>query len=472
MRRKEICQKTGLTPKALRLYEEKGLISPKTESAGHNKTREYSQEDLELLLTISTLRRAMFTITEIKEMLEHPESIQDIYPQYLQWLRQQRNQLDALLAVSSAVDIAEVGNAMELTRQLRSAADALPLPAADIHFNFRKLDALEEPRPSFTAEQRLDTRLPDRAYRQSVVAVSKASWDNLLAKNDFLNDTRNVLAPESAAVGDPLPNDLRSWQKALRGGLTIAAFLTGILAFLRAGPPAVILFCVFLSARLLLVFFDHWKRQKNWVRSMGWSAEGFVLRKKPILLGVICGILGIGLVFGGAYAASEHLRPVEPTGGPSTEDIDLEEFWVDLDYQIIGPTYRYTERFDAKAITASPCRIYFAFFGSLYSINADYTELRTIDNQMYIGNGARSIVEKPEEQPCTMIYQNGSIYYLSWMQGSDQKQLMQQRSGQKIRPEVLATGYFEAVGLSENGEIICYNRPNSKWTEVLRVPVP
>lgn len=472
MKRKEICQKTGLTPKALRLYEEKGLIFPRTESAGHNKTREYSQEDLELLLAISTLRRAMFTITEIREMLEHPESIQEIYPQYLQWLRQQRDQLDTLLAVSSAVDISEVGDAMELTRQLRSAADALPMPAADIHFNFRQLDALEEPRPSFTAEQRLDARLPDRTYRQSVVAVSKASWDNLLGMNDFLNDTRQVLAPENAAVGDPLPNNLRFWQKMLRGGLTFAAILTGILAFLGTGLAAVIVFCVFLGARLLLVFFDHWKRQKTWVQSMGWSAEGFVLRKKPILLGVMGGILGIGLVFGGAYAVSGLLRPVEPTGGPSTEGIDLEEFWEGLDYQIIDPTYRHVERLDAKGITAGPGRIYFVFFGSLYSINADYTELRTIDKSIYIGNGARSIVEEPEEHPCSFVYWNGSIYYLSWIQDSDQKQLMQQRAGKKIKPEALATGYFEAVGLSENGEIICYNRPNSKWTEVLRVPVP
>lgn len=41
MKRQEICEKTGLTPKALRLYEEKGLIQP-DKSGVHNKMRDYS----------------------------------------------------------------------------------------------------------------------------------------------------------------------------------------------------------------------------------------------------------------------------------------------------------------------------------------------------------------------------------------------------------------------------------------------
>lgn len=149
MKRKDICEATGLTPKALRLYEEKGLIVPSKDGL-HYKTRDYSQVDLDRLTIIATLRKAMFTIEEIRQMLEEPSAIQTIFPQYLDWLRQQSRQIQDLLAVSEQVDLSSIHDVGDLTEQIAGATKKLPIPASDIHFRFRQIDELEE-RPASTA---------------------------------------------------------------------------------------------------------------------------------------------------------------------------------------------------------------------------------------------------------------------------------------------------------------------------------
>ena len=197
MKRKEICEKTGLTPKALRLYEEKGLIRPDMGYPGHYHTRDYSQDDLRRLEMIAVLRRALFTLEEIRRMLDTPESIQEIYPQYLAWLQQQKQQLTQLYEVSAAIDITQVQTIEALTEQLQSAAANMPLPASDIHFRFRQLDRLEGERPLPSPAQRLDEYLPDREMRQVAVSMSRNKWDDFLAMNDVLNDLRT---PKKAKV--------------------------------------------------------------------------------------------------------------------------------------------------------------------------------------------------------------------------------------------------------------------------------
>ena len=54
---------TGLTQKAIRLYESKGLIQI---SRSENGYRNYSQENVNTLKTIKLFREAGITITDIK----------------------------------------------------------------------------------------------------------------------------------------------------------------------------------------------------------------------------------------------------------------------------------------------------------------------------------------------------------------------------------------------------------------------
>ena len=43
-------------------------------------------------------------------------------------------------------------------------------------------------------------------------------------------------------------------------------------------------------------------------------------------------------------------------------------------------------------------------------------------------------------------------------------------SGAKIHPHKRLSGDFTALGLSKAGEIILYDRVDSQWTEVQRIP--
>lgn len=66
MLRTEIQNNTGLTRKAIKYYEEKGLIKPEKSENGY---REYSEEDLKILTKISLFRKLGINISEIKELL-------------------------------------------------------------------------------------------------------------------------------------------------------------------------------------------------------------------------------------------------------------------------------------------------------------------------------------------------------------------------------------------------------------------
>ncbi len=63
MRMKDVLARTGLTDRAVRLYIENGLLSPRQESnyAGR-KSIDFSEEDVETLEVIATLRKSGFSL--------------------------------------------------------------------------------------------------------------------------------------------------------------------------------------------------------------------------------------------------------------------------------------------------------------------------------------------------------------------------------------------------------------------------
>lgn len=62
----ELAQELGITPRALRFYEDKGLLSP--QRAG--TTRVYTRRDRARLLLILRGKRLGFSLAEIKEYLD------------------------------------------------------------------------------------------------------------------------------------------------------------------------------------------------------------------------------------------------------------------------------------------------------------------------------------------------------------------------------------------------------------------
>lgn len=84
LRIKEVCKKTGLTDKAVRLYINNELIHPNYQE-GYNGRRNYdfSEYDVSLLKKIALLRRYNFPIQTIKEMLDDNDCISEVLENHL-----------------------------------------------------------------------------------------------------------------------------------------------------------------------------------------------------------------------------------------------------------------------------------------------------------------------------------------------------------------------------------------------------
>ncbi len=79
MKIKEVCEKTELTERAVRLYIENGLVAPSVnESYSGRRNIEFSAKDVERLRSISVMRKAGFSIAQIKLMQASPERSKEI----------------------------------------------------------------------------------------------------------------------------------------------------------------------------------------------------------------------------------------------------------------------------------------------------------------------------------------------------------------------------------------------------------
>ena len=226
MKLKEVCEATGLTRKTIRLYEEKGLLVPQKEARNGREYREYSQEDVETLREIATLRRAWFTMDEISRMQQDPETIGEIFPQYLQWLEAQQQTLRQLLTAARAIDPQQVKSVAELSWKMREA-EKMPLPQADIEPRFQYLDALEQRPQKVEPEWKepLSGGMDDsRIYRQFVAANSKDRSDDLGVAFGQLRDAMATEQTSTPVVGKREESRQLRWlEKAGEIVLTLGA---------------------------------------------------------------------------------------------------------------------------------------------------------------------------------------------------------------------------------------------------------
>ena len=226
MKLKEVCEATGLTRKTIRLYEEKGLLVPQKEARNGREYREYSQEDVETLREIATLRRAWFTMDEISRMQQEPEAIGEIFPQYLQWLEAQQQTLRQLLTAARAIDPQQVKSVAELSWKMREA-EKMPLPQTDIEPRFQYLDALEQRPQKVEPEWKepLSGGMDDsRIYRQFVAANSKDRSDDLGVAFGQLRDAMATEQTSTPVVGKREESRQLRWlEKAGEIVLTLGA---------------------------------------------------------------------------------------------------------------------------------------------------------------------------------------------------------------------------------------------------------
>ena len=207
---------------------------------------------------------------------------------------------------------------------------------------------------------------------------------------------------------------------------------------------------------------------------MGWTTD-FSEDRRRIIRIAVAAVLILALIAGGSLGLTLLMQPKEPVGGPSTANLDMDEFFENLPMRTLLQTYQqrgYTRKDFNYAV--APGKIYFSIkhTSTIYSIDADYQNLTKITDKACAFRGALSAVNAPAERPCVMIWYDGFLYFIAKDQSSYKTGryfLMRHETGTKVRPQTICSGGFEALGLSDGGEIILYYRPDSKWVEVRRV---
>ena len=111
----EVAERTGVTQRTLRFYEEKGLLKPPTRLEGG--FRLYSEEDIRRVEQIKQLQKLLgFTLAEIKEMVEAQEIKQQLRAGY----RPEADVEERKERISRAVELTERQHAV-----IRQKVDAL-----------------------------------------------------------------------------------------------------------------------------------------------------------------------------------------------------------------------------------------------------------------------------------------------------------------------------------------------------------
>ncbi len=84
MKIKEVIEKTGLTDRAVRLYIDEGLALPSiAESYSGRKSIDFSESDVERLKNVALLRKAGFSIAEIKSIVDDKDSAKEIVENFI-----------------------------------------------------------------------------------------------------------------------------------------------------------------------------------------------------------------------------------------------------------------------------------------------------------------------------------------------------------------------------------------------------
>lgn len=140
MKIKTVCERTGLSDRAIRLYIENGLLAPdKTENYTGRRSFDFSDDDVTRLDQIAVLRASGFSIAQIREVQENPEKIPAIVAEVTEKQETELRKSEKVLSSLSALS-EEIGSFEELAESL--AEDELPeTPPEDSRMRLRYLIA-------------------------------------------------------------------------------------------------------------------------------------------------------------------------------------------------------------------------------------------------------------------------------------------------------------------------------------------
>ena len=118
MKMKEICERTGLTERAVRLYCERGLISPETYTQNDREYLVFGERDEQALRCIATLRAADFSLDEIRTMQNEPYLIEKMVREHTAKLMRECAEKLELCERLQSLDPAKLRDIVDLAEEL------------------------------------------------------------------------------------------------------------------------------------------------------------------------------------------------------------------------------------------------------------------------------------------------------------------------------------------------------------------
>ncbi|MBQ2942578.1 MAG: MerR family transcriptional regulator [Clostridia bacterium] len=132
MKIKSVCEKTGLTARTVRLYVEEELIAPAySENYLGRRSYDFSEEDVDALRNIATLRSFGFSISDIRRIIESKENSRGIIKALCESKEKLISDEKNMLSVLLTLDTDESLSIEEIADKLRSASENRELPEED-----------------------------------------------------------------------------------------------------------------------------------------------------------------------------------------------------------------------------------------------------------------------------------------------------------------------------------------------------
>jgi MerR family transcriptional regulator, repressor of the yfmOP operon len=144
----EVAERTGVTQRTLRFYEERGLLKPPSRMEGG--FRLYSEEDVQRVEQIKGLQRLLgLSLAEIKEMVEADEALKAIKAEY----RREAEADQKIEQIRQAREITEKQYTIvhQKLEQLQTMSDQLEKRRQQFDTWLENLELQRRPAPSTTS---------------------------------------------------------------------------------------------------------------------------------------------------------------------------------------------------------------------------------------------------------------------------------------------------------------------------------
>lgn len=130
MKMKEVISLTGLTDRAVRLYISNGLVSPSDEQSYSGRSNiDFSEADIELLKKIALLRKAGFSIAQIKSIISGGDEAKIALADFVAQKTEEKETLSAVLTALAGVEDASLDSICE---KLTAEFEQQSVPAEDM----------------------------------------------------------------------------------------------------------------------------------------------------------------------------------------------------------------------------------------------------------------------------------------------------------------------------------------------------